>query len=215
MSQILFPDPRQTDDDGLLVIGGDLSLENLKNAYEIGVFPWPQPGLPMLWFSPVNRGIIDFADFKVPSRLNRYLKKENFELRIDTSFRHVIENCAQSFRKNESGTWILPEMIDAYEEFHRAGYAHSIECWDEGEIVGGLYGVFIRGVFSAESMFFKKSHASKFCLIQLIEHLKKRNCSWVDIQMVTPITESFGGKYIVRNDFLERLKKSDPNIRFN
>ncbi len=214
MSQILFPDPRQTDDDGLLVIGGDLSLENLKSAYEIGVFPWPQPGLPMLWFSPVNRGIIDFSDFKVPSRLSRYLKKENFELRIDTSFRHVIENCAQSFRKNESGTWILPEMIDAYEEFHRAGYAHSIECWDEGEIVGGLYGVFMRGVFSAESMFFKKSHASKFCLIQLVEHLKKRNCSWVDIQMVTPITESFGGKYIVRNDFLERLKKSDPNIQF-
>lgn len=215
MSLIHFPDPRTSNEDGLLLIGGDLSCQNLVRAYSIGVFPWPQPDLPLLWFSPLQRGVIDFHEFHIPKRLKAYLKNAPFEITIDQNFRGVMEACSQAHRKMESGTWILPEMIEAYTRLHESGYAHSFECWQEGDLVGGLYGVYIHSVFSGESMFFKKSHASKKCLIAAIEHLSRMGLKWMDVQMVTPVVQSFGGKYISRNEFLNRMEEQrEKNIPF-
>lgn len=210
-----FPDPSSAAGDGLLCYGGDLEPETLLDAYSHGIFPWPREGLPILWFSPPVRGVIEFNDVHWPRRFLRELKKDRFEITFNRDFARVIESCASVRRAHEPGTWILPEMSAAYIRMHELGYAHSVECWEKGavgqELAGGLYGVYIAGVFSAESMFYRISNASKFCLYTLIEELKKSGLTWMDIQMVTPISESIGGKYIRREEFLARLEKARAN----
>jgi leucyl/phenylalanyl-tRNA--protein transferase len=213
----IFPDPRATGPDGLLCVGGDLAVETLLEAYENGIFPWPQEGLPLLWFSPVERGVLDFDEVHWPRRFLRELRAEKgFRITFDLAFDRVISECARVPRTHESGTWILPEMQIAYRKFHRAGYAHSVECWLDDELVGGLYGVYVRGVFSGESMFHKVSGASKRCLFAIVERLREAGHTWMDIQMVTPVLESFGGKYIERDKFLARLEeahqRSEPRV---
>lgn len=210
---IVFPDPRSADEDGLLCVGGDLRVDTLVTAYSQGIFPWPQEGLPLLWFSPPKRGVLDFDEVHWPRRFLQELKKSQFRITFNTAFRSVIDECAKTPRSHESGTWILPPMIGAYERFHRAGYAHSVECWQGSELVGGLYGVYVKGVFSGESMFHKVSGASKHCLYALVEALTKQGIGWMDIQMVTPVLESFGGKYISREDYLQRLEEAQREPR--
>ena len=134
-----------------------------------------------------------------------FLTKKPFDLTLDRRFDQVIENCARIH--GHGGTWILPEMVEAYKELHRKGKAMSVEAWREGELVGGLYGVLIKGVFSGESMFFKESGASKLCLVHLVGHLKDRGYRWMDIQMVTPLFRQFGGRLISRKAFLQLLKE--------
>jgi leucyl/phenylalanyl-tRNA--protein transferase len=215
-----FPDPRSTGEDGLLCIGGDLSVETLLEAYRLGVFPWPHEGLPLLWFSPIARGVLDFDEIHWPRRFLRELKAQRpdleYKITFNEDFDRVVRECATVPRVHEKGTWILPEMQDAYKRFHRAGYAHSVECWLNGELVGGLYGVFVDGVFSGESMFHKVSDASKRCLYALVEKLKDGGVTWMDTQMVTRVLETFGGKYIPREAFLERIREAHtkhvPNI---
>ena len=163
-------------------------------------------GRPTLWFCPPQRGVLFFEELKIPKSTRKALKRKTFELTLNRDFAGVIENCAEVSRGGE-GTWILPEMISAYRELHRRQKAISVEAWSCGELAGGLYGVLIKGVFSGESMFFKKSEASKVCLVHLIEHLKKRGHRWIDIQMVTPVTRQFGGRLIPRKVFLDLLKK--------
>lgn len=210
-----FPDPNSAAPDGLLCYGGDLKPDTLLDAYSHGIFPWPREGLPILWFSPPVRGVIDFDELHWSRRFLRELKKDQFEITFNRDFASVIEGCASAPRSYDSGTWILPEMITAYKRLHELGYAHSVECWVKGavgkELAGGLYGVYIAGVFSAESMFYRISNASKRCLYALIEELKKSGLTWMDIQMVTPISKSIGGKYIRREEFLARLSRARAN----
>jgi len=211
-------------EEGLLCVGGDLELETLLEAYRIGVFPWPQEGYPLLWFCPAQRGVLDFADVHWPRRFLRELKAPGYRITFDRAFGEVIRACAEAPRAHEKGTWILPEMIEAYEKLHEAGYAHSVECWsDHGDIggdgdvvsgsasgsklVGGLYGVYVDGVFSGESMFHREDGASKRCLHALIGRLREAGLEWIDIQMVTPVLKTFGGKYVSREDYLMRLRK--------
>lgn len=206
MGEILFPDPRTAADDGLLCVGGDLRVETLLTAYSQGVFPWPQEGLPLLWFSPARRGVLDFADVHWPRRFLREVKNSRFHVTFDRAFPDVIHGCAHVARTHETGTWILPPIEGAYTRFHRAGYAHSVECWDGDRLVGGLYGVFVKGVFAGESMFHLESGASKRCLFELVRKLQESGLTWMDTQMVTPVLETFGGKYISRDEFLKRLE---------
>jgi leucyl/phenylalanyl-tRNA--protein transferase len=207
-SKSTFPKPSEADSDGLLCYGGALSCEILIDAYSHGIFPWPQENLPLLWFSPPQRGVLDFADFHVPKRVQKTLRQTyDHEVTFDRDFAQVIRCCARAPRPGQNGTWLLPEMIEAYTQFHEAGYAHSVECWYKGELAGGLYGVYINGVFSGESMFHRESDASKRCLYALIEKLKKAGLTWIDTQMITPVVASFGGKYISREVFLQRLSQ--------
>lgn len=209
--EIVFPDPRLAGEDGLLCVGGDLRVETLVQAYWNGIFPWPQEGVPLLWFSPAKRGILDFSDLHWPRRFLRELKDDSYRITFDTAFERVIHECAAIPRTHESGTWILPPIEGAYSRFHQAGYAHSVECWQGDELVGGLYGVYVGGVFSGESMFYKVKGASKRCLYALIEKLTAAGLRWMDIQMVTPVLQTFGGKYVSRDEFLSRVARAKVN----
>ncbi len=208
MPKARFPNPRTAGEDGLLCYGGNLEVETLFAAYNQGIFPWPQEGLPLLWFSPEQRGVLDFRDLHWPRRFVRTLKDARFHITFNRAFTEVIRECALIPRSHEPGTWILPAMQEAYLRFHEAGFAHSVECWQEGQLVGGLYGVYVGGVFSGESMFFKVSDASKRCLFSLIQVLQASGVGWMDIQMMTPVLENLGGKYVSRDEFLLRLEEA-------
>lgn len=187
------------------MVGGDLNTESLESAYTQGIFPWPQEGYPMLWFSPPERGLLFFENFKVPKTTKKALKNNEFTITFDNAFDQVIESCSRVPRSHETGTWILPEMIEAYKQLHKQGNAYSVEAWQGDELVGGLYGVNFNNIYSGESMFFKVTEASKVCLVALVEKLKTSGLKWLDIQMVTPLLEQFGGEYIARKQFLKML----------
>ncbi len=206
-----FPDPRQATQEGIVAVGGDLDVATLVDAYSHGIFPWPQEGLPMLWFSPLERGWVDLTkDLQVPTRFSRKFEKwkreGRVEVRIDTAFSDVIGRCQVAKRKGQDGTWILPEMIAAYERMFDRGFAHSIETYLDGQLAGGLYGVFVQGVFSGESMFHTVPDAGKVALMVALRMLKQAGFSFVDVQMVTPVVASFGGELILRDEYLNRLE---------
>lgn len=206
-SSIEFPHPSEVMPEGIIAVGGRLDVGTLYHAYSRGIFPWPQEGYPVLWFSPEKRGILDFDKLSYPTSFEKFLKKKPFwEVTINTDFRSVIEGCARAQRPGQQGTWILPALKKAYIEFHEAGYAISLEVRENNIVIGGIYGVLVRGLFSAESMFYKKPNASKFALMSLIQHLQSRGHTWMDIQMLTPVTESFGGEYLLRDEFLKKLR---------
>jgi leucyl/phenylalanyl-tRNA---protein transferase len=190
----------------ILGFGGDLSIENLVNAYQNGIFPWTIDGLPLPWFCPENRAILEFDELHIPKSLRKELAKTAFTFTVDKCFGEVIKRCSNTPRTFESGTWITQDFINAYNDLHEFGTAHSVEVWDETELVGGLYGVDCGGVFCGESMFHERSNASKFAFLHLIEHLKSRGATWLDIQVMTPHFEVLGAKEIPRNDFLNKLE---------
>lgn len=193
----------------IIGFGGDLTVENLRDAYRKGIFPWHISGLPLPWFCPEYRAILEFEDFHIPKSLKKEWRKPKFTFTIDKDFETVIRSCAKMKRTHETGTWITKDFIAIYAEFHRQGDAHSVEVWDEkNELVGGLYGVDAGGVFCGESMFFKRSNASKLALLFLIEHLRERGATWLDTQVMTPHFEIFGAKEIYREDFLDKLEKT-------
>lgn len=202
-----FPDPRNALDEGLVDVRDDVSVEILLEAYRNGIFPWPQEGLPLLWFSPPERGVLDFADLHISRSLKKVLRWSEFEISFDQDFERVMSECQSQPRPGQTGTWITDKLIRAFLEFHQAGYAHSVECWQAGRLVGGLYGVLVDNVFCGESMFFHKPDASKVALVFLIEKLKAAGLEWMDIQMVTPVLKGFGGKYISRDEYLKRLEQ--------
>lgn len=202
--RLWFPDPRlalKNDDDGLLAVCGDLSVDRLLLAYRSGIFPWSVD--PITWWSPDPRGIIEMTHFHTPRSLARTLRKNVFEVTRDNAFRQVLNGCA---KRDRSGTWIGPEFIEAYMRLHEAGHAHSVECWQNGELVGGIYGVTVGGLFAGESMFYSVSDASKVALHHLVHHLLQREFTLFDIQMVTPITRQLGAVEISREDYLKRLE---------
>lgn len=209
MSRNYFNNPR-TDcvAEGLLAISEYINSSMLKEAYSNGIFPWPQYEGEVLWFCPDKRGVLFFKDLKINKSLQKAKKKSNFTFTINTVFEQVISECAKQPRAGEVGTWITEQMLQAYKEFYTEGFVLSVECWQDDELVGGVYGILINGVYSGESMFFKKDNASKLALLYLIDYLKAQGLTWMDIQMVTPVTESLGGKEIPRNTYLDLLEPS-------
>jgi leucyl/phenylalanyl-tRNA--protein transferase len=207
MSILHFPPVNTAGPEGLLAIGGDLDVASLVLAYRSGVFPWPTEGLPLLWFAPPTRGILDFKDLKIPKRFRRELKGKKFSYAIDQNFPKVIRYCAEGRTRVSYGTWITREMEEAYLRLHRAGYAHSFECYSpKQELIGGLYGVGVGGMFAGESMFYHASGASKAALLFAVDYLRSRGAKWMDIQMLSPLLRNFGGKEILRREFMKKLR---------
>jgi leucyl/phenylalanyl-tRNA---protein transferase len=206
MALIYFPDPRDTTEEGIVAFGGNLEPQTLITAYRKGIFPWPIEGLPLAWFCPEERAILEYKDIHIPRSLKRVIKDHPFTFTIDKDFRAVIKACAKAKRNNQQGTWITPHIIRAYSELHRIGHAHSVEVWEEGQLVGGLYGVDAGGLFAGESMFHIRPNASKLAILHLMEHLHNAGVDWIDIQVMTPHMEMLGAKLIDRDEFLERLK---------
>jgi len=200
-----FPDPRWADAEGLVAVGGDLSVPRVLLAYRSGIFPWTVE--PLTWWSPDPRAIFELDGFHVSHSLARCLRKGEFATSIDRTFREVMEGCAAPARGRRS-TWITPEFLEAYSELHRQGHAHSLECWQGKRLVGGVYGVAIGGFFAGESMFHHVSNASKVALFHLIEHLRTRGFVLFDVQMVTPITQQLGAITIPRKEYLRRLAEA-------
>jgi leucyl/phenylalanyl-tRNA--protein transferase len=198
-----FPHPSSANEDGLLAWGGDLTPSRLLRAYQEGIFPWYSKQDPILWWSPDPRFILEFDDFRLTRSLKKSLKK--FTYAIDTNFSAVINACARVPREGQNGTWILPEVVESYETLHAMGVAHSIESYYDGELVGGLYGVAVGGVFCGESMFSLKSDASKAAFYVLVQHLKHWGYAFVDAQVPTAHLGSLGAKEISREEFLQRL----------
>jgi leucyl/phenylalanyl-tRNA--protein transferase len=205
--RLAFPDPSEATKDGLLAVGGDLSVERLLLAYRSGIFPWPVSDHLLTWFSPNPRAIFELDDVHVSRSLAKRRRNSGFEVRVDSDFEGVIRGCAKP-GKGRPSTWIWPEMIDAYLELHRRGAAHSVETWREGSLVGGLYGVSIAGLFAGESMFSRESDASKVALLHLVERMKARGMSLLDVQVMNPHLERLGAVTIPRSQYLERLKKA-------
>ncbi|MES0371954.1 MAG: leucyl/phenylalanyl-tRNA--protein transferase [Mariprofundaceae bacterium] len=199
---IKFPDPSEANEDGLLVMGGNLEPETLLAAYSSGIFPWFSEGDPILWWSPDPRLVLIPKQFHCSRRLARRLKQDRYRFSWDEAFDAVIQTCAEIPRAGESGTWIIPEMLTAYRRLHELGQAHSVEVWDDDELVGGLYGVLLNRVFFAESMFSNKTDGSKMALAKLIERAEEEEWKLIDCQFHTGHLESLGAREIARAEFL-------------
>lgn len=202
---------------GLVALGGDLSVGRLLLAYQRGIFPWTTN--PVTWWSPDPRAIFEFGQFHISRSFRQVLQREasparaHFVLTFDRAFPAVIKGCAARGKGERKKTWISREFIEAYVALHRAGHAHSIECWQAEQLVGGVYGVAIGGLFAAESMFHRASDASKVALFALISSLDRAGFSLFDIQMLTPHTRSLGATNIPRKEYLERLRQALANDR--
>jgi leucyl/phenylalanyl-tRNA---protein transferase len=203
--KLFFPPSDYSEPDGMLAVGGDLSPERLLLAYRLGIFPWYSKGSPILWWSPNPRLVLFPDELRVSRSLERVLKKTVFQVTFDKAFGQVIERCATARRKLGDETWIVPEMIEAYYRLHEFGYAHSVESWFEGELVGGLYGVAMGRVFFGESMFTHKTDASKVAFVHLVRLLQKYDFKLIDCQTTTSHLMSFGAREISRNEFLTHL----------
>jgi leucyl/phenylalanyl-tRNA---protein transferase len=199
---LAFPDHRAANREGLLALGGDLSVPRLLLAYRSGIFPWTDD--PLTWWSPDPRAIFEIDRFQPPRRLQSKLRRHCFEIAIDRDFPAVIRACAESAPGRES-TWISPRFIEAYTELHRQGYAHSVEVREEGRLVGGIYGVAIESFFAGESMFHHVTDASKIALCVLMEHLRKRQFLLFDTQVLSPLTARLGAIEVRRRDYLGKL----------
>jgi leucyl/phenylalanyl-tRNA--protein transferase len=207
-NSLAFPHPRYAEPDGLLAIGGDLRVERLLLAYRNGIFPWYSEGNPILWFSPDPRLVLLPAQLKMSGSLRKVIRSNKFGVRFDSLFDEVIIQCAKSVRKNQDGTWITDDMIEAYMNLHREGYAHSVEIIQENRLVGGLYGVSLGGAFFGESMFHIVNNASKVALYYLAERLKSWDFDFIDSQVPTEHMKSLGSREIDRESFLSMLGKT-------
>jgi leucyl/phenylalanyl-tRNA--protein transferase len=203
-----FPHPRLASREGLLAVGGDLSQERLLLAYQYGIFPWFSDNEPILWWSPDPRLVLFPEDLYISKSLGRVLKKNIFQVTMDTSFRQVISECARIRIENDEATWIVGDMIDAYCRLHASGFAHSVEAWYKEKLVGGLYGVSLGGCFFGESMFARVSNASKVALVKLVDYLKAQSFQLIDCQVTTRHLMSMGAGEISRDRFLSLLGKA-------
>lgn len=200
--ELVFPFPDLAEENGLLAVGGDLSKSRLLLAYSMGIFPWYSDDSPILWWSPNPRLVLLPEELKISRSLRQTMKKDIFKVTVDKDFDAVIRNCAVVDRVSDGGTWITDEMIEAYLRLHSAGYAHSIESWFEGKLAGGLYGVALGSAFFGESMFTRKSNASKVAFVTLVQQLLQWEFTIIDCQVTTEHLLSFGAKEILRSEFL-------------
>ncbi|MCL2458274.1 MAG: leucyl/phenylalanyl-tRNA--protein transferase [Desulfobulbus sp.] len=201
----IFPSPEFAEADGLLAIGGDLHPARLIAAYSMGIFPWFSEGDPILWWSPAPRLVLYPSEFHLPKRLERLLKSDAFTVSADTAFAEVVAGCATAPRRLENGTWITAEMQQAYIRLHQLGFAHSIECWRDGQLAGGLYGVCLDRIFFGESMFTRISDASKVALAALVEHALHQGIALIDCQMTTDHLLRFGARELSQKAFQAQL----------
>jgi leucyl/phenylalanyl-tRNA--protein transferase len=204
----VFPEPRHAEPDGLLAVGGDLSPRRLLTAYAAGIFPWYSDDTPILWWSPDPRLVLDPAALHVPRSLERTIRRGRYAVAADREFGRVIRRCAEKDRPGQRGTWITDEMIAAYDELHRLGYAHSFEAWQGGELAGGLYGVSLGDAFFGESMFADRPDASKVAFVHAIRWLERQGIRLVDCQVTTEHLARFGATEIARDEFLDRLERA-------
>ena len=201
-----FPDPQKAAPEGILAVGGDLEVDSLVLAYGQGIFPWPIEDLGLAWFCPDPRAILDFSNLHIPQSLKKIQRRNPFSITIDRAFADVIDGCARQPRPGQDGTWITPQMKNCFIEFHERGFAHSVEAWEGSNLVGGVYGVCVKGVFCAESMFHLRPNASKMALLFLVDYLKSKGAEVMDIQVMTPHMLYLGATEISRDAFLEKLR---------
>jgi leucyl/phenylalanyl-tRNA--protein transferase len=203
--RLLFPDPALAEDDGLLAVGGDLSTQRLLLAYQNGIFPWYSEGEPILWYSPHERFVLYPSELRVSKSMNKVLRSGAFSVTMDTCFTDVIKACSSVDRPGQDGTWITDDMKAAFTQLHHEGHAHSIEVWQHGKLVGGLYGVQANGIFCGESMFSAVSNASKTALIWLVN---TKEYHLIDCQVYTEHLESMGARMISRREYIGVLQKA-------
>lgn len=204
---LVFPPVSLAEPDGLLAVGGDLSAKRLLLAYRSGIFPWYE-GEHILWWCPNPRFVLFPEELKVSKSMRQLLNKNAFEFSINRSFAEVIGNCKAISRRDQAGTWITNDVKEAYIHMHQLGFAHSAEVWEDGELVGGLYGIRLGNIFFGESMFSKKSNASKYAFIKYVEFLRSENVVLVDCQVYTAHLESLGARMIPRERFIEMLQNN-------
>jgi len=203
--EIYFPDHTYADENGILALGGDLSPKRLILAYRNGIFPWFNEEDPIIWWSPDPRFVLYPKDLKVSKSMRKVLQKEEFQFTFDTDFGAVVQNCQEVKRNKQNGTWITNDMHEAYVKMHELGFAHSVEVWQNGELVGGLYGVSFGKCFFGESMFAKVSNASKAGFITFVQNLANLGFDLIDCQTETAHLASFGAGFVSRNEFLKYL----------
>jgi leucyl/phenylalanyl-tRNA--protein transferase len=202
-----FPPVSDADEDGLLAFGGDLEVESLLLAYRNGIFPWPIDTSVLAWFSPPQRALLFLHEFHSSRSLRKEARGPVWSYSLNSHFDQVIELCAKAKnRKNQRGTWITPQLVAAYKQLFRAGYAFSAESYYNGVLVGGIYGTCIDGKYAGESMFYLKANASKLALLFLVEELKSKGIAWIDFQVLNPFTESLGAREVGRDEFLTLLR---------
>ncbi len=206
--EIQFPDPRMAENDGLVAVGGELSTEFLLAAYSQGIFPWFNPGEPILWWSPNPRMVLYPHKLKVSKSFRQTLNQQKFQVKVDTQFEEVIRHCAQKPRRNQQGTWLSEDMIEAYCRLHELGYAHSVESYFRGKLSGGLYGLSLGKIFFGESMFYLERDASKVALYYLCQLTVAMGFHLIDVQQSTHHLRSMGGEDIDREEFLNQLAEA-------
>lgn len=209
--ELYFPPVTETDYSGILAVGGDLSVERLLLAYRSGIFPWFEDGEPITWWAPDPRMVLVFDYLVISKSMRNILNRKIFTVTFNQNFREVITNCQSIKREGQNGTWITDDMIEAYCELHRQGHAQSVEVWQDGELVGGLYGVDLGHIFCGESMFSKVSNASKVAFITLVEHLRNSNYVLLDCQVYNEHLESLGAFEVNREDFMKVLHYKKGN----
>ncbi|MFN3752479.1 leucyl/phenylalanyl-tRNA--protein transferase [Flavobacterium sp.] len=203
---LYFPPVDEASYEGVLAVGGDLSTERLLLAYRNGIFPWFNPDEPILWWSPPERMVVVPQLYKVSKSIRNLLNQKKFEITFNQNFEAVIRNCQQIDRKEQDGTWITDDIIESYTKLHQMGLAQSVEVWQNGELVGGLYGVDLGHVFCGESMFSKVSNASKIAFVTLVQYLKDNNYKLLDCQVHNDHLEKLGAFEISRETFIKVLK---------
>lgn len=210
--ELEFPHPKNANDEGILAVGGDLSVERMLLAYTYGIFPWYNEDEPILWWFPNPRFVLYPNEIYISKTMRQVLRRGIFEIKMDTAFEQVIEHCAQTPRPDQDGTWLQPALRDVYIQLHRLGYAHSVEAWQDGKLVGGLYGVALGRIFCGESMFAHVSNASKACLITLVQYLEKQGFILIDCQVETEHLASMGGRSIAAADFWQHIEANHERL---
>lgn len=213
--KLVFPSPHLASHEGLLAVGGDLSIKRLLLAYRLGIFPWYSEGEPILWWSPEPRLVLYPDELKISRSLNKVINKGVFKVTMDRAFEDVISECARVRLEAQEGTWIVDDMVSAYCRLHAAGFAHSVEAWQEERLAGGLYGVSLGKCFFGESMFTRVTNASKVALVALVNHLKTLHFALIDCQIATAHLKRFGAREISRARYLEELDEAliAPTLR--
>ena len=205
---LIFPPVSMADEDGILAIGGNLSTERLLLAYRSGIFPWYSEGEPIAWWSPDPRFVLFPEKLRVTKSMQTVLNNGTFRFTTNRAFSMVIQQCKTAYRKEQEGTWITPDILEAYTKLHELGFAHSAEAWHNGELVGGLYGIRMGNIFFGESMFSKQSNASKFAFIHYVRLLQKEKVTLIDCQVYSSHLESLGAKMISREKFINLLSEN-------
>lgn len=204
-----FPNPWMAETiEDVIAVGGVMTPENIVESYRLGIFPWPHKGYPLLWFCPEQRGILEFKDLHIGRTLSKWIKKNepSLTVKVNTNLAQVIKECRLQKRKDQKGSWINSSIEKVYTELGKTNQVISIECYKDQDLVSGIYGVQSEKYYSCESMFFKIDNSSKYAFIKLVEYLQSLGHTWMDLQMVTDVSGSFGARYIPRNEFLTKIK---------